>query len=68
VAGESGGVGLAGLIRAIGDRQIKAHLRLGDQSRVLVINTEGATDPLKYEAIVGEAPGSILSRNAGTAA
>jgi diaminopropionate ammonia-lyase len=68
VAGESGGVGLAGLIRAIGDRQIKAHLRLGDQSRVLVINTEGATDPLKYEAIVGEAPGSVLARNAGAAA
>jgi len=68
VAGESGGVGLAGLIRAVGDRQIKAHLRLGDQSRVLVINTEGATDPPKYEAIVGEAPGSVLSRNAGAAA
>lgn len=64
VAGESGGVGLAGLIKAIGNEEIKAALRLGRQSRVLLINTEGATDPVRYKEIVGEAPGSVLSRNA----
>ena len=64
VAGESGGVGLAGLIKAIGDPASKAALQLGPYSRVLVINTEGATDPVKYEEIVGEAPGAVLSRNA----
>jgi diaminopropionate ammonia-lyase len=63
VAGESGGVGLAGLIRAVGDQESKSALRLAPHSRVLVINTEGATDPVKYEAIVGEAPGSILAKN-----
>ena len=64
VAGESGGVGLAGLIKAIGNEEIKAALRLGQQSRVLLINTEGATDPVRYKEIVGESPGSVLSRNA----
>jgi diaminopropionate ammonia-lyase len=68
VAGESGGVGLAGLIKAVGDPASKAALQLGPQSRVLLINTEGATDPDRYEEIVGEAPGSVLSRNAGAAA
>lgn len=68
VAGESGGVGLAGLIKAVGDPASKAALQLGPQSRVLLINTEGATDPARYEEIVGEAPGSVLSRNAGAAA
>ncbi|KQV81437.1 diaminopropionate ammonia-lyase [Rhizobium sp. Root1220] len=63
VAGESGGVGLAGLIRAVSDSDSKAALQLGPQSRVLVINTEGATDPAQYEEIVGETPASVLSRN-----
>lgn len=64
VAGESGGVGLAGLIRAVGDPVIKGALQLGPQSRVLLINTEGATDPARYEEIVGKKPDSILSKNA----
>jgi diaminopropionate ammonia-lyase len=66
VAGESGGVGLAGLIKAVGDPATKAALQLGPQSRILVINTEGATDPARYEEIVGESPGDVLSRNVGT--
>lgn len=68
VAGESGGVGLAGLIKAIDDPASKTALRLGPQSRVLLINTEGATDPARYEDIVGEAPGSVLAKNAGAVA
>jgi diaminopropionate ammonia-lyase len=63
VAGESGGVGLAGLIRAIGDPDSKAALQLGPQSRVLLINTEGATDPTRYEEIVGRTPVGVLARN-----
>jgi len=63
VAGESGGVGLAGLIRAVGDPVSRAALQLGLHSRVLLINTEGATDPTRYEEIVGQTPGSVLSRN-----
>ncbi len=52
VAGESGGVGLAGLIRALSDHEARKALRLGPQSRVFVINTEGATDPVRYAELV----------------
>ncbi len=60
VAGESGCVGLAGLIRAAGDPAARAALGLGPTSRVFLVNTEGATDPGKYESIVGKTPGSVL--------
>lgn len=53
VAGESGGVGLAGLIRALADPKAKAALKLDRTSRILVINTEGATDPQRYLELVG---------------
>jgi diaminopropionate ammonia-lyase len=52
VAGESGGVGLAGLIRASADPQARKALRLDSQSRIFVINTEGATDPQRYAELV----------------
>jgi diaminopropionate ammonia-lyase len=57
VAGESGGVGLAGLIRAASDPEMRALLRLDGGSVVFVVNTEGATDPARYRELVGmEAP------------
>jgi diaminopropionate ammonia-lyase len=56
VAGESGGVGLAGLIRAAADPGIRAALGLSEASRVFVINTEGATDPARYTELVGLRP------------
>jgi diaminopropionate ammonia-lyase len=61
VAGESGGVGLAGLIRAMDTTEIKEALGLGASSRVFVVNTEGATDPAKYEEIVGLAPHAVAA-------
>jgi diaminopropionate ammonia-lyase len=59
VAGESGGAGLAGLIRATGDIGMRAALSLDAQSRVLIINSEGATDPGRYAELVGMAPGEV---------
>ncbi|RUW58856.1 diaminopropionate ammonia-lyase [Mesorhizobium sp. M7A.F.Ca.US.008.03.1.1] len=59
VAGESGGVGVAGLIRAVAEN--KAELGLGGKSRVLVINTEGATDPHRYAELVGMSPADVLA-------
>ncbi|RWE44049.1 MAG: diaminopropionate ammonia-lyase [Mesorhizobium sp.] len=59
VAGESGGVGLAGLIRAMADDG--AELGLDANSRVLVINTEGATDPRRYAELVGVDPADVLA-------
>ena len=59
VAGESGGVGLAGLLQATGNAGLRCALGLTDQSRILVVNTEGATDPAQFEALVGAASGAI---------
>ncbi|HTN98402.1 MAG TPA: diaminopropionate ammonia-lyase, partial [Nordella sp.] len=56
VAGESGAAGLAGLLAIAGDQEARAALKLDTNSRVLVINTETATDPASYEAIVGLSP------------
>lgn len=53
VAGESGGVGLAGLLSVAADRNQRAALGLNTASRILVINTEGATDPARYRELVG---------------
>ena len=53
VAGESGVAGLAGLIRVAGEKEARDALSLGPESRVLVVGTEGATDPEIYRSIVG---------------
>ncbi|MFC3721941.1 diaminopropionate ammonia-lyase [Neoaquamicrobium sediminum] len=63
VAGESGGVGLAGLIRAISEPVLKSALGIGADSRIFLINTEGATDPYKYEQIVGASPTAVAAKN-----
>lgn len=62
VAGESGGVGLAGFLAAVADPAIKAALRLDGYSRVFVVNTEGATDPAMYAEIVGKTPAEVLGQ------
>ena len=59
VAGESGGAGLAGAIRAASDPEIRLQLRLDASSRIFVVNTEGATDPARYAALVGMAPAQV---------
>ncbi|WP_460451075.1 diaminopropionate ammonia-lyase [Alsobacter sp. SYSU BS001988] len=62
VAGESGGAGLAGLTAALRDPEARHALKLGPESRVWVINTEGATDPGRYAELVGASPEAILAR------
>ncbi|RWM05007.1 MAG: diaminopropionate ammonia-lyase [Mesorhizobium sp.] len=64
VSGESGGAGLAGLIRAAGHKDMRATLGLDANSRVLIINSEGATDPGRYAELVGMAPGEVLMQTA----
>ncbi len=56
VAGESGGAGRAGAIRAATDPEMRAKLGLTASSRLFVINTEGATDPARYAELVGMSP------------
>jgi diaminopropionate ammonia-lyase len=59
VAGESGGTGLAGLLACQGDPAARAHLGLGPDSRILVFNSEGATDSAIYRRIVGRRPEQV---------
>lgn len=54
IAGETGAAGLGGLLALLGAPELDAarqFLRLGPASRVMVINTEGATDPVGYARI-----------------
>ncbi|MEP9373600.1 diaminopropionate ammonia-lyase [Mesorhizobium sp. KR1-2] len=63
VAGESGGVGLAGLMKAVADPAIKTALRIDAKARIFVVNTEGATDPGKYQQIVGLSSAAVAAEN-----
>ncbi|MDA3920812.1 MAG: diaminopropionate ammonia-lyase [Salinisphaera sp.] len=60
VSGESGAVGLAGLMSAIEDDEFAERIGLDPDARVLIINTEGATDPQLYEAIVGRSAQAVM--------
>jgi len=53
VSGESGVTGLAGFILARASSELSKSLELDNNSRILVISTEGATDPEVYESLVG---------------
>lgn len=54
VAGESAVAGLAGLLLAAKDPELRRKLQLTPESRVLLIGSEGATDADLYKAIVGK--------------
>lgn len=60
VAGESGAAGAAGFLRVAESRRARETLELDDRSRVLLIVTEGATDPGRYRDLVGRAPGGVV--------
>lgn len=55
VAGECAGAGLAALRWAVTQPAVKQALGLDAASRVLLIGTEGATDPAVYRRIMGRA-------------
>ena len=63
VAGESGGVGFAALCNAVASPEIADALGLDRDSRIMLINTEGATDPARYAELVGATPEQVLARN-----
>ncbi len=54
IAGESGAAGLAGFMAVMEESKLKPVrelLRLSSESRVLFVNTEGATDPENFRSI-----------------
>jgi diaminopropionate ammonia-lyase len=64
VAGESGAAGVAGLAVLRANDALSAEAGLDSDSRVLVINTEGATAPSVYQQLVGESQAFVLARQA----
>ncbi|MGB3067424.1 MAG: diaminopropionate ammonia-lyase [Ottowia sp.] len=64
VAGESAVAGLAGALLAAGDEKTREALKLNEHSVVLVIGTEGATDPELYRQIVGQSAEEVRQRTA----
>jgi diaminopropionate ammonia-lyase len=59
VGGEAGVGGLAGLLAAVSDAKTAQALSLGPLSRVLVIGSEGDTDPALYERLVGRSGADV---------
>lgn len=62
VSGESGAAGLAGLLAALTGPDAGPHraaLGVDGDSRVLVISTEGATDPQGYARVTGGNPSGL---------
>ncbi|TDQ86338.1 diaminopropionate ammonia-lyase [Dongia mobilis] len=64
VGGEAGVGGLAGLIVAANDQAMRDALLLDAASRVLIIGSEGATDPALYRQLVGMSPEDVLAGKA----
>ncbi|SEK13717.1 diaminopropionate ammonia-lyase, partial [Paraburkholderia diazotrophica] len=62
IAGESGVAGLAGLIVLLQNPQLARQVGLDSASRVLLVNTEGATAPATYQELVGESAESVHER------
>ena len=62
VSGETGAAGIGGLLALLHDPSLSdacASLGINRSTRILVICTEGATDPVAYEQVVGTSPYAI---------
>ena len=62
VGGESGVAGLAGFRVAAADPAMRKTLGIDATSRILAIGTEGDTDPVVYENIVGHSGDEVRAR------
>ena len=61
-SGETGAAGIGGVLALLHDpllSDVRASLGIDSSTRILVICTEGATDPVAYEQIVGTSPYAI---------
>lgn len=61
VSGESGCAGLAGLLACLGNETARNALDLGPCSRIVMFNSEGATDPILYQHYIGRTPLEVLA-------
>ena len=60
VTGETGGTGLAALLAARDHPQVRETLQLTDRSTVLLLGSEGDTDPRIYLEVVGRTAEEVL--------
>ncbi|WUH99913.1 diaminopropionate ammonia-lyase [Spirillospora sp. NBC_00431] len=60
-AGESGAASLAGALLVCGDQGFRAALGLTGESAILLLNTEGASDPASYLSVVTTQGSGALS-------
>ena len=58
--GDTGSAAWAGFCAAVADRQVRQELGLDGGSRVVLVATEGATDPEVYRSIVGRDPQRVI--------
>jgi diaminopropionate ammonia-lyase len=61
VGGECSGGAIGALLALARRPDLAAALQIGPASRVVVIGTEGATDPAIYEATVGRPPATVAA-------
>lgn len=61
VIGETGIAAWAGFLAVTRDENLRSQLELDRNSRVVIIATEGATDPEVYHNLVGVSPEAILT-------
>ena len=59
VIGETGIAGWAGFLAATRDENLRRQFELNGNSRVVIIATEGATDPEVYRNLVGASPETV---------
>ena len=64
LSGESGAAGLAALTALAATPTLRTQVGLDANSRVLLINTEGATAPALYEQLVGRSAASVVAAQA----
>jgi len=61
VSGETGSTGLGLLLATQGNKELWQTLGLGPDSRVLLIGSEGDTDPAIYKQVVGRSAQEVLA-------
>lgn len=59
VAGESAVAGIAACIIGANSTELRGQLGLSNDSRILVFSTEGDSDPLLYEQIIGKSADNV---------
>ncbi|NKB66225.1 MAG: diaminopropionate ammonia-lyase [Candidatus Latescibacteria bacterium] len=61
VIGDTGSAAWAGFLATSKDPDLRQRLDLNSDSRIVLVTTEGATDPEVYQAVIGQSPEEVLT-------